>query len=286
MKWTLDGLQKESLKYKTRKDFFLYSRGAYSTASNLRVLNEITKHMPEANNKTWNYEELKNEAFKYKTRGEFQKKSNSAWQVARNRKLLDEICSHMPRRVDSKNENHHEFKWSLDFCKQEALKYTDRTEFSIKSRGAYRSALRQKFLDNICSHMKIGGPSSTLEKDLFKSIKNIYPKTQTLRVRASRKENLIELKPHIQGFELDIYIPELRKAIEFDGKYWHSVKGLKRSREHWPEEDLEAYHKIKDEYFKSKGIEILHVREEEWLKNKQACIDKCLEFLGKIKDYG
>jgi len=44
-------------------------------------------------------------------------------------------------------------KWQYDDCKEEALKYKTRKEFSIKSRSAYISAYRNKWLDDICSHM-------------------------------------------------------------------------------------------------------------------------------------
>ncbi len=86
-------------------------------------------------------------------------------------------------------------------------------------------------------------------------------------------------KPHIKGFDIDIYIPELRKGIEFDGTYWHSFSGLSRSRIDWPHEDIENYHQIKDKYFLSKGIHAFHVIEEDWIINKEKCIKECLEFL-------
>jgi very-short-patch-repair endonuclease len=81
------------------------------------------------------------------------------------------------------------------------------------------------------------------------------------------------------GLDIDIYIPELRKGIEFDGDYWHSFEGLKRGRPDWPEEDLERYHQIKDRYFLSKGIEILHINEKEWLENHSKCLQKINDFL-------
>jgi very-short-patch-repair endonuclease len=228
-------------------------------------------------NTVWNFNECLEEALKYKTRRDFILNSPRAYGYAQRENILDSVCSHMPKKIFKLGKDHPNFKWSNDKLQQEALKYNSRSEFAKYSYGTYLAARRANLLDTICSHMKKSSNISLLERNLFNVIKQIYPKTQILR---DRKVN-IPNKPYIQGFELDIYIPELRKAIEFDGKYWHSVKGLKRSREHWPEEDLEAYHKIKDEYFKSKGIEILHVREEEWLKNKQKCVDQCLEFLEK-----
>ena len=43
--------------------------------------------------------------------------------------------------------------WNFENCKLEALKYKTRTNFKEKSRSAYNSALRNKWLDEICKHM-------------------------------------------------------------------------------------------------------------------------------------
>src|SRR5258708_1545106 len=43
--------------------------------------------------------------------------------------------------------------WTFDKCKNEALKYTNRTDFVHYSPSAYHRALKDGFLDQICSHM-------------------------------------------------------------------------------------------------------------------------------------
>lgn len=108
----------------------------------------------------------------------------------------------------------------------------------------------------------------------------MYPKIVKLKDYKVK----IEGKPHIKRFEIDIFVPELNKGIEFDGIYWHSIAGLKRSRKHWPLEDLENYHQIKDTYFLGKGIKILHIKEQDWLKNKEECVKKCFQFLDEMKE--
>ena len=47
---------------------------------------------------------------------------------------------------------------------------------------------------------------------------------------------------------IDIYIPELKLGIEFDGNYWHK--------------DKEALDKLKTEKLEGEGFEIFRVREE------------------------
>ena len=55
------------------------------------------------------------------------------------------------------------------------------------------------------------------------------------------------------GHELDIYVPSLKLAVEFDGLYWHNE--LKKP---------DVYHLRKTEDCAACGIRLLHVFEDEW----------------------
>jgi hypothetical protein len=274
-KWTFEKLQEEASKHKSRSDFEKENLSAYNSALKRGFLDQICSHMGPRKNEPWTDEELFNVALKYKTRSDFFNNDNGAYQAAKIRGLFEKISAHMPK-VDRSGENGSSFKWTFEKLQEEALKYKTRGEFQ-KYSSAYSTACGKKLLDSVCAHMGKSGNVSLPEENLFDIIKNSYPKTQKLRIR---KKNLIVNKPHIQGFDLDIYIPELRKAIEFDGGYWHSIDGLKRSREHWPEEDIKNYSVLKDSYFLDKhSILVLHIKEEDWNKNRESCINKCLEFL-------
>lgn len=67
--------------------------------------------------------------------------------------------------------------------------------------------------------------------------------------------------------ELDIWMPKLNKAIEFNGKYWHSFK------------DKIIKDKIKLHECVKKGIELLIINEKSWINNKIGCIDKIKNFV-------
>lgn len=56
------------------------------------------------------------------------------------------------------------------------------------------------------------------------------------------------------------------KIIEFDGEYWHIDK----------EKEF-----AKDEFFKIKGYEVLHIKEKDYYENPQRTITKCLTFLNQ-----
>ncbi len=66
-------------------------------------------------------------------------------------------------------------------------------------------------------------------------------------------------------FELDIFIPSLNFGIEFDGLYWHSDKFRNK-----------FYHIEKTLYFKEKGIDIIHIFEDEW-DNKQEIVKSIIK---------
>jgi len=62
----------------------------------------------------------------------------------------------------------------------------------------------------------------------------------------------------INPYELDIYLPELKLAFEYNGLYWHS--------ELHKEKD---YHKIKNDLCDKKGIQLIHIWEDDWLYKKE-----------------
>jgi hypothetical protein len=265
-RWNLQKIQEKALPFRTRKSFAMNEKRAYSAACRLKIIHIVCSHMDSPKTKAWTMEELREEASKYKTKKDFENNSKLAYASAQKRKLLGQVCQHMiPQRK----------YWDQESLKREALKYNCKNDFLINSNSAYQIACKRNVLDQICQHMINSATLSFYEQDLFNLIKERYPKTQKFRDRKVEIAN----KPHIKGFDIDIYVPELRKGIEFDGKYYHSFGGLKRARPNWPDEDLRNYHQIKDEYFENKGIELLHITEEEWLKDVKQSLHKALDFL-------
>jgi ribosomal protein S27E len=69
------------------------------------------------------------------------------------------------------------------------------------------------------------------------------------------------------NLELDIWLPELKKAIEYNGEYWHSL-----------EESIEK-DKEKSIQCQKKGIDLLIIEEHDWQLNKLLCITNIDKFL-------
>ena len=270
IKWTFEMIEKEATKYNSREEFKTKSKSAYAAAVRNGILDQVCKHM-KYKCYPWTEKEVRKEALKYSNRLEFQNKSKGAYNHAWSRGILDDICSHM-KRPKWKLRN---IKWTNGILSQEALKYDSRVDFLTYSPSAYSICSKRGILNDVCSHMKRNATTSVFERELMSIIKDQFSSTKTLKIRKINIKN----RPYIKGFDIDIYIPELRKGIEFDGTYYHSFEGLKRTRSHWPDEAIKNYHQTKDAFFFSKGIRILHIKESDWIDDKEDCINRCLSFL-------
>lgn len=83
------------------------------------------------------------------------------------------------------------------------------------------------------------------------------------------REILDNCKGIINGYELDIYLPDIKTAIEFNGLYWHSevYKDVK-------------YHQRKTVACGKAGIRLIHIFEYEWINAEKQ--DKIKEYLKSI----
>jgi hypothetical protein len=98
---------------------------------------------------------------------------------------------------------------------------------------------------------------SILEKEVVEFIKNF------IKVEENNKTIL-------NGKEIDIFIPELNYAIEFNGLYYHSSLFKKND-----------YHLQKMLELNSKGIELLNIWEDDWIYKKEIVKSIILNKLNK-----
>lgn len=263
----------EAIKYTRRIDFMNGSNGAYQSAQKRgsKFFNELCRHMDAPLTEAYNDEELKEKASKYRRRVDFENKDGGAYVAAckKGKEFLNSICSHMnPSATEA---------YSLEEIVSKAKMYSCYSDFKRGHSGAYKAAKRMNVLGSVCLHMTKRGGTSMIEKEIFSYIELKYVNVKKIM---DRKVYILG-KPHIHGFEIDFFVPELNKGIEFDGTYHHSFKYMRMSKrkQEWSDEDIRNYHEIKDAWFLSKGIKILHIKEKDWILNKEDCIKRCLEFL-------
>lgn len=87
----------------------------------------------------------------------------------------------------------------------------------------------------------------------------------------SGKNHELRVKTSKSVVSIDFYYPQTNSIIEFDGDYWHSEtrKYVNKTR------DID-----RDNSLKEVGYDrILHVREHDYIKDKEKTIQKCLNFI-------
>jgi len=109
-----------------------------------------------------------------------------------------------------------------------------------------------------------GGPSK-LELEVLDFINNVLPDTQII------VNDRFVLKPK----ELDIYIPEKKIAIEFNGLYWHSTL--------FDNNIDKYYHYNKTVDCKKQNIQLIHIFEDEWIFKEEIVKSRLKQILGVNK---
>ena len=111
----------------------------------------------------------------------------------------------------------------------------------------------------ICYPLNIEQGISQQETDLYNFVKNDCQQSNAMH----------SCRSLLSPLEVDIYIKEKNLAIEFDGMYWHS-------------EDIKdkCYHLNKTELCEAKGIQLVHVFEDEWIYKKDIVKSRLKNLLG------
>lgn len=80
------------------------------------------------------------------------------------------------------------------------------------------------------------------------------------------------LRNIISPYEIDIYLPDYRLAIEFNGAYWHSTEFIHDK----------YYHQNKVKLCNNNEIRLLHIWEDEWNNNKENIKLKIIEYMKNV----
>ena len=102
---------------------------------------------------------------------------------------------------------------------------------------------------------------------------NSYQENDVINWLKKLNLNIIENdRIQIAPLELDIYLPDYKLAIEFDGIYWHSDLFKDKN-----------YHLNKTKLCKEKGIQLIHIFENEWINKQDIVKSIILAKLGKFE---
>lgn len=113
-------------------------------------------------------------------------------------------------------------------------------------------------------HPTVGSFCSKEEKSIFDFIRDHYSGPMISGDRSI-------INPH----QLDIYLPELKIAIEYCGLYWHSECGGNSERMTW------NYHFLKMKKCNETGIRLITIFGDEWVSKQTIVQSKLLSLIGK-----
>lgn len=132
------------------------------------------------------------------------------------------------------------------------LGFAKNMEMTCKEHGS--------FFQTPCNHMqgkgcpKCSGSQSKAEVALL----------EWIRGELSGVEVLERCRSAIPPYELDIYVPSLRVAIEFNGLYWHSAD--KSSDGEFRNKHLQKFQRCQEA-----GIRLVQIREDRWVDRQEIC---------------
>ena len=187
--WTFDKCKDEALKYTNKSEFQKKSKGAYAFANRNNILNDICSHMIKVGNREHRcvyvfefedncayvgltYNIIKRE-IEHNRKGTVYihiKQTNSKY-------ILKQLTDYIKKEDAQREEEYYMIKyknegwnllninkistlggstifWTYDKCKDEALKYNYKIDFIKNANCAYSSAIKNNWLNDICSHMK------------------------------------------------------------------------------------------------------------------------------------
>jgi len=150
----------------------------------------------------------------------------------------------------------------VDIVDSDIISYCDKcnSNFIANYQLLYNRFLYEKSLCTNC--FPVDSNISESEIEVQKFIKENY-----------KNEIIYNNRKIISPYELDIYLPDLNLAFEFNGLYWHNELNKDKN-----------YHLNKTELCENKGINLIHVWEDDWEFKKDIVKSIILNKLGLIED--
>jgi len=132
--------------------------------------------------------------------------------------------------------------------------------FEISPDLFYKRKISNSKICTICN--PINKNISGVEIELYDFIKNNY-----------NNKIIRNIKTIITPYELDIYLPDLNLAFEFNGLYWHNELNKPKN-----------YHKIKTDKCLENNIQLIHIYEDDWVYKQDIIKSMILNKLNKTQN--
>lgn len=149
-----ENVEEEAKKYKTKSEMKSKNQPAFLGMSKLNLSDELFP-LGQKSFKYWTVERCFEYALLYSNLRDFYLgEHRTAYNKLCKLGLIMDATGHM--KLNRVNNNY----WTFDRCIEEALKYKTRKEFQTLSNGAYDKCHKNKWLNDVCSHMVSGYKTS------------------------------------------------------------------------------------------------------------------------------
>ncbi|QXN70187.1 putative Hef-like homing endonuclease [Bacillus phage vB_BspM_Internexus] len=156
---------------------------------------------------------------------------------------------------------------------EERLKDSNPNIIALEEFKGRRTPIMHKCLK--CKNQWLSAPNNRLNGEGCPKCSNIFTQSKGEKeiidfiTENYKGEIILRNRSILNGKELDIYLPELKIAIEYDGLYWHNEKHKGKN-----------YHIDKTRKCKEHGVRLIHVFEDEWVNKNELVKFKLLHILG------
>lgn len=128
-----------------------------------------------------------------------------------------------------------------------------------------------------CPMCMLGQRQSTGERDMISTVCSMFP---MLKHEIMMNQS-VAIKKASKGtvgsrMELDLFIPSLMIAIEYNGEYYHSDELIQSKGRY---DSAQDYHDAKLDYCMQAGIELMAIWDNDWNDNRNACIEHIKNFI-------
>ena len=153
------------------------------------------------------------------------------------------------------------------------IKATEVTEFSNK-KLLWKCDKGHEWEATVCNRSNGRGcpkcSGSKMERDFAQLVKTLLPESITI-IRNDRQI--------IKPYELDILIPSINLAFEFNGDYWHSDEMVRKSKPRFS--SSRQFDDFKKRECEKHGVKLFFIWEKQWVNNYEKTVDRIKKIIAK-----
>lgn len=168
--------------------------------------------------------------------------------------------------------------WKCSRCNRP---YKERISTHVSKKNRYKlnpAKMARYTACTVCCPVDPG--RSTGEVELFSFVRSVckhYGVDEIISNDRSLLSHVMSPDGREHLYELDVYVPDLKLAFEYNGDYWHSDESVVQSKPMFS--SAEEYHELKKTACAERGVQLFFVWEHEWLGSSAEAKERVEEII-------